>query len=97
VAGFENCSDSVFETGQFYTDSPPGTASHPVRAVLVREIVATPQNGKHKEYVRYAAHCLEIVPRVPDQEYRSIQREMAAEWLKLADAIIHPLGPTKSK
>jgi hypothetical protein len=34
---------------------------------------------------------------VPDQEYRSIQREMAAEWLKLADAIIHPLGPTKSK
>jgi hypothetical protein len=34
---------------------------------------------------------------VPDQEYRSIQREMAAEWLKLADTVIHPLGPTKSK
>jgi hypothetical protein len=25
--------------------------------------------------------------RYPDQEYRSIQREMAAEWLRLADAI----------
>jgi hypothetical protein len=61
------------------------------------EIVAIPKNGRHKEYVRYAAHCLEIVPRVPDQEYRSLQREMAAEWLKLADAIIHPLSPTKSK
>jgi hypothetical protein len=34
---------------------------------------------------------------VPDQEYRSVQREMAAEWLKLADAIIHPLGRTKLK
>jgi hypothetical protein len=59
--------------------------------------VAIPKNGRHKEYVRYAAHCLEIVPRVPNQEYRAIQRQMAAEWLKLADAIIHPLGPTKSK
>jgi hypothetical protein len=55
------------------------------------------KNGKHKEYVRYAAHCLEMVPKVTDQEYRSIQREMAAEWLKLADAILHPLGPMKSK
>ena len=36
-------------------------------------------------------------PKVPDQEYRAIQREMAAEWLKLADALIHPLGPMKSK
>jgi hypothetical protein len=39
---------------------------------------------------------LEIVPAVKDQKYRSIQREMAAEWLKLADALIHPLGLTKS-
>jgi hypothetical protein len=26
---------------------------------------------------------------------RSIQREMAAEWIKLADAILQPLVPTK--
>jgi hypothetical protein len=59
--------------------------------------VAAPKNGKHKEYTRYAAHCLEMVPTVTDQEYRAIQREMAAEWLKLADAVIHPLGQTKLK
>jgi len=55
------------------------------------------KNSKHKEYVRYAAHCLEMVPAVTDQEYRATQHEMAAEWLKLADAIIHPLGSMKSK
>jgi hypothetical protein len=32
-----------------------------------------------------------------DPDARAIQREMAAEWLKLADAIIHPLRPMKSK
>jgi len=47
-------------------------------------------NEKHKEYVRYAEHCLKMVPVTPDQEYRAIQREMAAEWLKLADAVRHP-------
>jgi hypothetical protein len=61
------------------------------------EIVAIPKNGRHKEYVSYAARCLQMVPPVADQKYRAIQREMAAEWLKLADALIHPLGPTKSK
>ena len=41
--------------------------------------------------VRYAEHCLKMVPLAPDQEYRNVQREMAAEWLKLADAVLHPL------
>ena len=44
-----------------------------------------------KDYVRYAEHCLKMVPLAPDQEYRNVQREMAAEWLKLADAVLHPL------
>jgi hypothetical protein len=48
-------------------------------------------NDKHKEYARYAVHCLEMVPRAPTQEYQAIQREMAAEWIKLADAVLHPL------
>jgi hypothetical protein len=48
-------------------------------------------NHKHKQYVRYAEHCLKMVPRAADQAYRAVQREMAAEWLKLADAILHPL------
>ena len=33
---------------------------------------------------------IELVPLAPDQEYRNVQREMAAEWLKLADAVLHP-------
>jgi hypothetical protein len=45
---------------------------------------------KHKAYVRYAEHCLKMVPGAPE-EYRDIQREMAVEWLKLADAVLHPL------
>jgi hypothetical protein len=50
-----------------------------------------------KEYARYAVHCLKMVPVAPVQKYRVIQREMAAEWLKLADAIRHPLKPQQMK
>jgi hypothetical protein len=41
--------------------------------------------------MRYATHCLDMVPITQDQDVRSINREMAAEWLKLADAALHPL------
>jgi hypothetical protein len=46
-----------------------------------------PKNDKFKDYTRYAEHCLNMVAATADQESRCIQREMAAEWLKLADAI----------
>jgi len=52
--------------------------------------MSVPKNNQQKEYARYAEHCLKMVPVAPDQKYRTIQREMAAEWLKLAEAIIHP-------
>ena len=58
--------------------------------------MADSKNDKHKDYSRYAAHCLEMVPATRDQDARAINREMAAEWLRLADAVIHPLTPTKS-
>ncbi len=48
------------------------------------------KNDKHKEYTRFAAHCLEMVTITREPESRSIQREMAAEWLRLADAILRP-------
>jgi hypothetical protein len=48
-------------------------------------------NDKHKEYARYAAHCLDMVTVTKDPDSRSVHREMAAEWLKLADAVLHPL------
>ncbi len=57
--------------------------------------MAEPKNDKHKNYTRYAAHCLNVVPAIKDQDDRAINREMAAEWLRLADAIGHPLKPVK--
>jgi hypothetical protein len=55
------------------------------------QIVPRPTSDKHKEYARYAAHCLDMVTVTKDQDSRDIQREMALEWLKLIDAIAHPL------
>jgi hypothetical protein len=52
--------------------------------------MAIPKNDKHKEYARYAEHCLKLVPGIPDREYRAVQREMAGEWLKLAESVLHP-------
>ena len=51
--------------------------------------MAIPAKAKHKEFARYAAHCLKVVPAITDQEYRVVQREMAAEWLKLAETVLH--------
>ena len=53
--------------------------------------MAVQKNNKHKEYARYAAHCLDMVVEIKDQEARALNREMAAEWLRLADAVRHPL------
>jgi len=61
----------------------------------MESIVPVPESDKHKDYVRYAEHCLNIVTATRDQESRSVQREMAAEWLRLADTIRHPLKPMK--
>ncbi len=49
--------------------------------------MAAPKNDKHKDYARYAAHCLNMTAAINDQEDRAMQREMAAEWLKLADDV----------
>ena len=35
-------------------------------------------------------HCLNMVASTGDQESRCIQREMAAEWLRLADGVRRP-------
>jgi hypothetical protein len=53
--------------------------------------MAISKTNKHKEYARYAAHCLDMMVEIKDQETRALNREMAAEWLCLADAVRHPL------
>jgi hypothetical protein len=52
--------------------------------------MAIPNNDKHREYARYAAHCLNMVTAAKDPESRAIRREMAVEWLRLADAVLRP-------
>ncbi len=47
--------------------------------------MAVRKPGKSEEYERYAQHCLELVRIATNRRYRVIQREMAAEWFKLAD------------
>jgi hypothetical protein len=82
---------SLLKNGQFWTDSATISAAglHPQRG-LARGIME-PKNNKHKDYTRYAMHCLNVVPAINDQDDRAINREMAAEWLRLADAVLHPL------
>jgi hypothetical protein len=52
--------------------------------------MATPKNDKHKDYARFAARCLEMTGAKGRQDDRAILREMTAEWLRLADAVLHP-------
>jgi hypothetical protein len=49
------------------------------------KIMAIREPSKREEYLRYAAHCLELVRVATSRKSRIIQREMTAEWLKLAD------------
>ena len=53
-------------------------------------MIAGPKNDMYKDYARYAAHRLNMVASTRDQELRCAQREMAAEWLRLADVVRRP-------
>jgi hypothetical protein len=47
--------------------------------------MAVRKTSKFEEYRLYAEHCLKLVRNATNRESRIIQREMAAEWIKLAD------------
>ena len=53
--------------------------------------MAISESDKHKQYARFAAHCLDMVTIARDQKSRSIHREMALEWMRLADAMLSPM------
>jgi hypothetical protein len=40
-------------------------------------------------YAAYAKHCLKVSAILADRESRLIHREMAADWLRLADQAAH--------
>ncbi len=43
--------------------------------------MAISKDEKYKEYARYAVHCLNTLTITKDKESRTIQRQMAAEWI----------------
>jgi len=47
-----------------------------------------PTIDRRKEYVRYAAHCSYLLTTATDPDASAIQREMAAEWIRLTEAMI---------
>jgi hypothetical protein len=42
---------------------------------------------KEADYRIYAEQCLMLAAMLPDRESRVLAREMAAEWLNLADSL----------
>ena len=47
--------------------------------------MANRKANKYEEYRLYAEHCLKLVRLATSRKSRVIQRQMAAEWFKLAD------------
>ena len=52
---------------------------------MAKRTKPVPKKNKYKQYVLYAEHCLAKAKTLPDKEARLIQREMATEWLRLAE------------
>lgn len=44
-----------------------------------------PKSAKCEEYVEYANHCLPLASSTADDGSRLLLRQMAAEWLELAE------------
>jgi hypothetical protein len=61
-----------------------------MRDRLIVRGMTVPKYDKLKDYARYAEYCLNITAATSDQKVRRLQREMAEEWLRLADTIRRP-------
>ena len=60
------------------------------KILRLEESMPALKNDKFREYTRHAEYCLNMVVSTRDQELRCAQREMAAEWLRLADVARRP-------
>ena len=67
------------------------------------QIVRMTRSDTHKQYVAYAETCVAMANAARDQQTRTILREMAAEWLNLANYQSHGhfsdyerTGPTRN-
>jgi hypothetical protein len=50
--------------------------------------VMTDPSDKQYEHGEYAKHCLHTLRMMPNLEARELQRRIAFEWLKFADALL---------
>jgi hypothetical protein len=51
------------------------------------QIVGISKADKADEYMHYAEHCMKTARTISDREPRILHRQMAAEWIKLAQAM----------
>jgi hypothetical protein len=61
-----------------------------ITGAIAERIAATPMKPTFKDYARYAMYCLELVPTSQDQDILDLNRQMAVEWIRLAEAALHP-------
>lgn len=54
-----------------------------------------PKANKHKDYARYGMHCLDMSASGVGPDSSAILRDMALEWLKLADAELRPASQNR--
>ena len=45
-------------------------------------------HSKYEKYVEYANHCLILASTTTNNESRIVLRQMAAEWIKLAETAL---------
>jgi hypothetical protein len=55
--------------------------------------MAIPETERHKDYAFYAAHCLYLMTAATDPDASALQRKMADEWQRLANAIPRSFKP----
>jgi hypothetical protein len=53
--------------------------------------MSLPADDKQSLYLAYAEYCLKLVRTVGERENRVVLREMASDWLNLADRETDPL------
>ena len=73
----------------FEQTPPAGRDRFPASQICPGEDRANPEDLRFKDYARYAMYCLEMVPISEDQDIGALNREMAVEWIRLAEAALH--------
>jgi hypothetical protein len=82
VAGFECSKQNTFLSSQ-YLIYDRGFAFGSLRG---KTLAISPADNAQK-YIGFASHCLKVARSLPKREDRIIHREMATEWIRLAQML----------